>query len=70
MKKINENASCSFCVFGSKADGDYLNCEKKGKVKPSDVCKKYKFNPFSKRPMRQRQFDTSMFDPLDFDINP
>lgn len=69
MKKVNENASCSMCKFRTEAEGDYLNCVKKGKVKPYDVCKKYVFDPFSRRPQRNRRFDTSMFDPLDFDIN-
>ena len=69
MIKLKENASCSLCKFRGDGDGDYFNCVKKGKVKPSDVCKKYQFDPFGKRPPRQRRFDTSMFDPLDFDIN-
>lgn len=70
MVKINENASCGTCCFRGDTDGDFFMCEKKGKVKPSDVCRKYRFDPFSKRVPRQRRFDTSMFDPLDFDINP
>ncbi len=69
MKKMSENASCSMCVFRGEAEDGYFNCVKKGKVKPSEMCKKYVFDPFSKRPPRQRRFDTSMFDPLDFDIN-
>ncbi len=70
MFKKNENASCSTCRFRGNAEGDFFMCVKKGKVKPSDVCRKYSFDPFGKRPPRQRKFDTSMFDPLDFDINP
>ncbi len=69
MKKTNENASCSMCLFRGEMDGEYLNCEKKGKVRPTEVCKKYKFDPFAKRVPRQRRFDTSMFDPLDFEID-
>lgn len=69
MLKKNENASCSMCRFRGESDGDFFICEKKGKVKPSDVCRKYTFDPFCSRPPRQRRFDTSMFDPLDFDIN-
>ncbi|MBQ8540143.1 MAG: hypothetical protein IJ435_01585 [Clostridia bacterium] len=69
MKKISENASCSMCLFRGELEGDYFKCTKKGNVKPYDVCRKYTFDPFSKRPARQRRFDTSMFDPLDFDIN-
>lgn len=69
MKELKESASCSMCAFRGAAEGDFYNCSKKGKVKPSDVCKKYKFDPFAKRVPRQRRFDTSMLDPLDFDIN-
>lgn len=69
MKKLKEGSCCNSCVFRGESDGEFYNCTKKGKVKPSDVCKKYSFDPFSKRVPRQRQFDASMFDPLDFDIN-
>lgn len=69
MVKLKEGASCSMCRFRGDIEGEYYNCSKKGKVKPFDVCKKYSFDPFGKRPPRQRRFDTSMFDPLDFDIN-
>ncbi len=69
MKDIKPASSCNMCLFRGELTDGFFNCSKKGKVRPSDVCKKYKFDPFSKRPPRQRRFDTSMFDPLDFDIN-
>ena len=69
MKDLKEGASCNMCQFRGELENEMFNCSKKGKVKPSDVCKKYKFDPFAKRPPRQRRFDTSAFDPLDFDIN-
>lgn len=69
MKQFKEGASCSVCRFRGEMENEMYNCAKKGKVKPSDVCRKYSFDPFAKRVPRQRQFDTSMFDPLDFDVN-
>lgn len=66
--KLKEGATCAFCKYRGQMEGEYYICEKKGKVKPSDVCKKYEFDPFAKRVKRQRSLDTSMFDPLDFEI--
>ncbi len=68
MKKISENACCARCKMrGEEQDGFFL-CKRKGKVRQSDVCKKYVFDPFAPRPKRKRNFDASMFDPLDFEL--
>ncbi len=67
-KKISESACCAKCKLRGKTDGDYYMCVKKGRVRGSDVCKRYEFDPFAPHKERARRFDTSMLDPLDFDI--
>lgn len=68
VRKISENACCARCRWrGEEAEGFY-RCKKKGLVRPGSVCRKYDFDPFAPRPKRQRSFDTSMFDPLDFEL--
>lgn len=67
-KKISENACCARCRYrGGEEDGRYM-CVKKGKVSPSHVCGKYVFDPFAPRAGKVREIDTSMLDPLDFEL--
>ncbi len=66
-RKPNENAQCRYCKFVSESEGIYI-CGKRGRVEPSHSCRSYKFDPFAKRERRRRCFDTSAFDPLDFEI--
>lgn len=68
-KKISDNACCARCKMRGEQDGDFYNCKKRGRVKKSDVCKRYDFDPFAPVRERPRKFDTSMLDPLDFDID-
>ncbi|MCD8049619.1 MAG: hypothetical protein LUG52_08500 [Clostridia bacterium] len=67
-KKIGENACCARCRFREEQNGEFFGCAKKGRVRASEICKKYEFDPFAPRVKRQREFDTSMLDPLDFEI--
>ena len=67
-KKLNHNACCARCKKRGAPDGDFYNCTKKGRVRASFVCKKYEFDPFAVHYQRPREFDASMFDPLDFEI--
>ena len=66
-KKPGENSECRYCK-NVTVDGGVYTCRYKGKVSPSEVCRRYRFDPFAKRQHRQRNIDTSMFDPLDFEI--
>lgn len=67
-KKISENACCARCALRGGKDGEYYICRKKGKVRGTDVCRKYVFDPFAPHKTRAGRFDASMLDPLDFDI--
>lgn len=67
FKKQKESAQCRYCVNVSFTDGVFI-CKKKGTVSPGACCGKYKFDPFAKRVPIKRNIDTSVFDPLDFEI--
>ncbi len=66
-KKPGENSECRYCKNASM-DGGVCTCRYKGEVSPSGVCRRYRFDPFAKRPHRPRNLDTSAFDPLDFEV--
>lgn len=67
FKKPGENSECRFCKNVVEKDGAYI-CRYKGEVSPSGVCRRYRFDPFARRPHRPRNVDASAFDPLDFEI--
>ncbi len=48
---------CANCFYGtSTQDGLYILCDKKGKVDPADVCRRYKYDPLKREP-QQAVFD-------------
>ncbi len=67
FKKTPPSGSCRYCKHVCEKDGTY-ECKYKGVVKASFVCRKYAFNPFAHRTPRKRGIDTTMFDPLDFEL--
>ncbi len=66
-KKQKESACCRYCKRVTERDGDYI-CKKRGVVSPGGFCPSYRFDPFAPRETRKRNIDTSVFDPLDFEI--
>ncbi len=67
FKKKKDNAQCRYCKRVCEEDGFY-SCRLRGRVKASDCCLLYKFDPFAKREPLRRNPDVSAFDPLDFEI--
>ena len=67
-RKYGETDCCRYCKFASQKGDEIYMCKYKGEVKASGVCRKYKFNPFAHRTPRLRSLDTTMFDPLDFEL--
>ena len=67
FKKTKDGSECRYCKNVTENNGIYI-CRYNGQVSPSEVCKRYSFDPFAKRVYRKRNLDTSVFDPLDFEI--
>ncbi len=66
-KEPPENGCCRFCKYVTETEGIY-RCRGKKEVRPGEICRRYKFEPFAVRDKRKRTFDTSVLDPLDFEI--
>lgn len=66
-KKIQR--SCSYCSFGAKmADGQVL-CSKRGFRSESDSCRKFRYDPTKRIPLRPRSVDFSQYDDSNFTLN-
>jgi hypothetical protein len=71
MKKLfNKNditPSCSYCVHGRfSPNGESVLCLKKGIVSLDYSCKRFKYDPLKRKPIRPKAIET--FEELDFSL--
>ena len=65
-KKIDK--FCSYCAYAGKIDdGTYL-CSKKGIVRSSHHCRKFKYDPLKRVPPRMNPKDFAECDEMDFSL--
>lgn len=77
MKKLfnkkDITPSCSYCVHGKFApDNESVLCLKKGVVSIDFSCKRFKYDPLKRKPIRPRnieKFDESDFALSDFSLS-
>ena len=65
-KKIDR--ACAYCVYGAKADEDAILCSKKGLRMPDEKCRKFKYDPIKRIPMKAKALDFSKYDERDFSL--
>lgn len=59
--------ACQYCENGKlTTDGNFVLCEKRGSLRPSDSCKKYVYSPFKRVPKRFAPLPT--YDKKDFQL--
>ncbi len=66
-KELPGEGCCRFCRHVTVEEGVY-RCHGRREVSPGGVCVRYKFDPFAARDNRRRTLDTSVLDPIDFEI--
>ncbi len=60
--------SCSYCVHSAKLDGESCLCAKKGVVDAASHCRKFKYEPLKRVPVRRKAKDFSEYDTADFSL--
>lgn len=65
-KKITR--SCAYCLYGSKLDENAALCVKKGLCTQQDGCRKFKYDPLKRIPVRRRAMDFSKYSQEDFSL--
>lgn len=65
-KKIQR--SCSYCSFGTQLDDDTVLCTKRGIVPIYKACRKFKYDPCKRIPMKMKTPDFSKFKDEDFSL--
>lgn len=65
-KKIEK--MCAYCVHSGKMSDEKCLCIKKGVVEPDYHCRKFKYDPLKRIPVRQKPKDFSEYDETDFSL--
>ena len=65
-KKIQR--SCAYCVFGAQLDEDTVLCTKRGIRPIYKACRKFKYDPCKRIPLKKKSPDFSKFKEEDFTL--
>ena len=65
-KKIER--SCSYCQFAAILEDGQVLCSKKGIRKTEDKCRKFKYDPFKRIPLKAKAMDFSKYDQEDYTL--
>ena len=65
----NIEKSCSYCVHAANlVDSDRVLCSKKGMIPCEQDCKKFKYDPLKRNPVKSKPKDFAQMDDVDFSL--
>lgn len=59
---------CAYCQYGAKLDDAQILCSKKGVRNVEDKCRKFKYDPCKRVPLKARALDFSRYNEEDFSL--
>lgn len=65
-KKIEK--SCSYCQYGTVLEDDLVLCIKKGVVSASGKCRKFRYDPIKRVPIKSKALNFRKYDSDDFSL--
>ena len=65
-KKIER--SCAYCFHCTKLDDGLVLCTKKGLRSEDQSCRKFKYDPFKRIPLKAKPLDFSKYEENDFSL--
>lgn len=65
-KKIER--SCTYCLYGAKLDEDTVLCAKRGVRNVENPCRKFKYDPCKRVPMKAKALDFSKYESEDYSL--
>lgn len=65
-KKIER--SCAYCRHGVQLEDGQVLCHKKGVKTLEDKCRKFKYDPCKRIPLKAKPLDFSRYDAEDFSL--
>ena len=65
-KKIER--SCAYCVYGAHLSDGQILCAKKGLKTVEDKCRKFKYDPCKRIPVKAKALDFSKYENEDYSL--
>ena len=65
-KKIER--SCTYCIYGTHLEGGNILCTKKGLRTLDDSCRKFRYDPCKRIPIKAKALDFSKYNDNDFSL--
>lgn len=65
-KKIER--SCAYCLYGTKLEDGIILCSKKGMKTVDDKCRKFKYDPCKRIPVKAKPLDFSRYENEDYSL--
>lgn len=60
--------SCSYCQHGADIGDNMILCSKKGLRSCDSSCRKFKYDPFKRIPVKAKAIDFSAFEDNDYSL--
>lgn len=60
--------SCAYCIYGAHIGEDQILCVKKGLRATDDQCRKFRYDPCKRIPLKAKAFDFTKYDHEDFSL--
>ena len=65
-KKIER--SCTYCIHATRLEEDQILCAKKGLKTTDDKCRKFRYDPTKRIPVKAKALDFSKYESEDFSL--
>ncbi len=65
-KKIER--SCAYCLYGTHLEDGQILCAKKGMKTVEDKCRKFRYDPCKRIPLKAKPMDFSKYENEDFSL--
>jgi len=65
-KKIER--SCAYCIYGTLLESEHILCSKKGLREMKGKCRKFKYDPCKRIPLKAKALDFKKFEQEDFSL--
>ncbi len=65
-KKIER--SCTYCLYGAQLEDGAVLCSKKGLRPLMEPCRKFKYDPCKRLPLKAKPVDFSRFEEEDYSL--
>ena len=64
----NMPKSCAYCRFGTKLDEEQILCTKKGLVEITSSCRRFKYDPCKRQPLKAKAPNFEAYNEEDFTL--